>query len=72
MSSGSYSEIIQISMQECVRAVTHALEFTALAPGEKTVMIRFDKRQDPEKALDFVVVAMASKRPNANPLSGGR
>ena len=40
--------------------------------GEEPVMIRFEKQQDPEKALDQVVAAMASKQPDADPPSAGR
>ena len=40
--------------------------------GEEPVMIRFEKQQDPEKVLDLVVAAMASKRPDADPPSVGR
>ena len=40
--------------------------------GEEPVMIRFEEQQDPEKVLDLVVAAMASKRPDADPSSVGR
>jgi hypothetical protein len=39
---------------------------------EEPVMIRFEKQQDPEKVLDLVVAAMASKRPDADPPSAER
>jgi hypothetical protein len=40
--------------------------------GEEPVMIHFEKQQDPEKVLDLVVAAMASKQPDADPISAGR
>ena len=40
--------------------------------GEEPVIIRFKQQQDPEKVLDLVAAAMASKQPNADPPSAGR
>ena len=40
--------------------------------GAEPVMIHFEKQQDPEKVLDLVVAAMASKQPDGDRPSAGR